>query len=167
MRSAMAYFFQHFPMCMTVLALIFGVFCCFFKKDRSCSDMFLGKLMFFAVGLTGLWGFVVHAFFPDMAAKFIGWAASPFQFEVAVANLGMGVAGVFGVRATKSYRIATTIFTTCFLWGAAYGHCVQMQATANFAPGNAGSIFYNDIILPVLLIFFLLSNKCKSCEKVA
>ncbi|MCX7125340.1 MAG: hypothetical protein NTU49_06255 [Gammaproteobacteria bacterium] len=93
-RTILAGFLRDFPACMTILALILGIFCCFFKKERSCSDMFLGKLMFFAVGLSGLWGFAVHVFYPDLAAKFIGWPNSPFQFEVGVANLGMGVAGV-------------------------------------------------------------------------
>lgn len=59
-----------------------------------------------------------------MAAKFIGWANSPFQFEVAVANLGMGLVGIFGLHASKPYRVVGTIYTTCFLWGAAYGHVV-------------------------------------------
>ncbi|MCX7121008.1 MAG: hypothetical protein NTZ67_04445 [Gammaproteobacteria bacterium] len=164
MRTSMAYFFQHFPACMTVLALVLGIFCSIFKKDRSCSDMFLGKLMFFAVGLTGIWGFVVHGIFPDTTAKFIGWAASPFQMEVAAANLGMGIAGIFGARASRSYRVAVTIFTTCFLWGIAYSHCAHMTPAANLTPSNPGTVFYNAIVLPILLIFFLLCNKCKSCK---
>ena len=163
-RNCVTLFFEQFPVCMTIFALILGLLFSFFRKERSISDIFLGKLFFFAVGLTGIWGFVMHAFFPEMAAKFIGWATSPFQFEVAVANLGMGVAGIFGSRATKPYRIATAIFTTCFLWGAAYGHVIQMADMHNFAPGNAGSIFYNDTFLPLLLIIFLACNSDEKCK---
>jgi hypothetical protein len=36
-----------------------------------------------------------------------------------------------------------------FTLGAAVGHVVQMVSAHNFAPGNAGPIFYTDIIIPV------------------
>jgi hypothetical protein len=38
----------------------------------------------------------------------------------------------------------------CFLWGAAAGHVVQMVTAHNFAPGNAGVIFWSDILLPLI-----------------
>lgn len=151
-----------FPIIMTFFALLLGIAHSFRRKNRSISDIFLGYLFFFAMGLVGLWGFIFHAFFPQMAAEFIGWANSPFQFEVAMANLGMGIVGVFGLDASKPYRISGTLFTTCFLWGAAYGHIIQMLKAKNFAPGNAGLIFYNDLLLPLLLIIFLLANRRKN-----
>ena len=139
---------SNLPVIMTALVIFFGVIDILRKVDRTTSEIFIRKLMFLSVGIGGIWGFVVHAFFPVMSAKFIGWHTSPFQFEVAVANLGIGVAGVFGVYASRGYRIATTIFVTCFFWGAASGHIVQMINTSNFAPGNAGAIFWNDLLVP-------------------
>lgn len=156
MGTLIKFVIAEFPVVMTILALLLGLISIYRKKNRFISDGFLSYLFLLSIGLTGLWGFIFHAFFPQMAAQFIGWANSPFQFEVAVANLGLGVVGVFGFRASKPYRIAGTIFTTCFLWGAAYGHVVQMLKTNNFAPGNAGLIFYNDLMVPLLLIIFLL-----------
>ncbi|HVJ79212.1 MAG TPA: DUF6790 family protein [Hyphomicrobium sp.] len=41
-----------------------------------------------------------------------------------------------------------------FSLGAAAGHLYQMVTTHNFAPGNAGVVFYMDIITP--LVGFLL-----------
>jgi hypothetical protein len=41
-----------------------------------------------------------------------------------------------------------------FCLGAAVGHVYQMVTAHNFAPGNAGVIFYTDIIVP--LVGFLL-----------
>ena len=155
MNGIISLVISNFPIIMTLFALFLGVASTGKKNHRSASDVFLGYLFFFSVGLTGLWGFVFHAFFPEMAAQFIGWPNSPFQFEVAVANLGLGLVGIFGLRATKPYRIAGTLFTTCFLWGAACGHVVQMLQMGNFAPGNAGLIFYNDLFVPLLLIIFL------------
>ena len=45
-----------------------------------------------------------------------------------------------------------------FLLGAAIGHVRQMIAEGNFAPGNAGPVFYLDIILLVLTIGLLLAS---------
>lgn len=159
MQTTIIFLLSNFAFVMTVVALLFGFLSLLGNSKRSGPDIFLGFLFFFAVGLSGVWGFIFHACFPNMAAKFIGWANSPFQFEVAVANLGMGFVGLFGLRASKSYRIAGTLFVMCFLWGAAFGHIVQMLKISNFAPGNAGLIFYNDLILPLLLIIFLLMDR--------
>ena len=47
------------------------------------------------VGIAGILGFYQHAFNAAGTAEFIGWApGSPFQFEVAVANLAFGVLGL-------------------------------------------------------------------------
>src|SRR3990167_1409974 len=157
MSELIKIFLGDFPAIMTLLAILLGLLSCCRKSSKSKSDIFLGYLFFFALGLSGLWGFIYHAFFPAIAAKFIGWKNSPFQFEVAMANLGVGVVGIFGLRAKKSYRIAGTLFTLCLFWGAAYGHIVQMLTAHNFAPENAGLIFYNDLIMPLLLVIFLLN----------
>src|SRR5260370_18192845 len=44
--------------------------------------------VFFALGVTYLYNFVFHVFFGKMAAAFIGWADSPFQFGDRMASLG-------------------------------------------------------------------------------
>lgn len=151
-----------FPILMLALALLCSAITLLRgHSSRSAHDIFVGYILFFCVGFGGIWGFVYHAFFPEIAAKFIGWANSPFQFEVAVANLGIGMAGLFALRASRGYHIATTIFVTCFFWGAAVGHIVQMLSAANFAPGNSGAIFIDDILLPLLLIIFLLWGRKK------
>ena len=47
-----------------------------------------------------------------------------------------------------------------FLLGAAAGHAYQMVTTGNFAPGNAGVVFYTDIIVP-LIGALLLGLQCR------
>ena len=42
-----------------------------------------------------------------------------------------------------------------FLWGAAAGHVYQMITAHNFAPGNAGVIFWTDVFLPVVAFALL------------
>lgn len=142
----------------TILSLILASvhICISSEKDKlKRVDLYLSYIFFIAVGLFGLWGFVMHCFFPNIASSFIGWKNSPFQWEVGVANLGLGVAGLFAFRASIGFQKATLVFFTVFLWGAAAGHIRQMLISDNFSPGNAGAIFWTDIVVPFLLIMFL------------
>jgi hypothetical protein len=91
----------------------------------------------------------MHVFFSEMAAAFIGWQTSPFQKEVGFASLGFSVVGFMAFKGGAGMRLAALVGPACFLWGAAAGHVEQMVEAHNFAPGNAGVIFYTDILLPL------------------
>lgn len=104
----------------------------------------------FSIGIGYLNNFVMHVVFAEFSAEFIGWENSPFQLEVGFASLGMGVAGLIAFRRNLAFRLATFIPPACFLWGAAGGHVYQIITTRNLAPGNAGTILYTDILLPVV-----------------
>lgn len=120
------------------------------------ADRLLRWSFFFVLGLMGLWAFMGHVFFPERAAAAIGWQTSPFQYEVGVANLGIGVAGVVGAFwGGLGFRTAATIVAACFLGGAGIGHIREIMATGNLAPGNAGPILYTDILTPLILFALL------------
>jgi hypothetical protein len=123
-------------------------------------EALLSWLMFFSYGVSYFYNFVFHTFFGEMAARFIGWADSPFQLEVGAASLGISLIGFLAWRGSFDMRLATILSCACFLWGAAVGHMVQMAETGNFAAGNAGVIFYTDLLLPVVSFILLwLSRK--------
>ena len=92
----------------------------------------------------------MHTFFGEMAARFIGWADSPFQAEVGFASLGFAVIGFLAFRGSFDLRLAAVVGPALFLLGAEGGHLYQMIAAGNFAPGNAGVIFYTDILIPII-----------------
>lgn len=106
--------------------------------------------LFFSIGVSFFYNFVMHTFFGEMSAKFIGWANSPFQVEVGFASLGFAVVGFLAFRGSFDLRLAAVIGPALFLLGAAGGHIYQMISAGNFAPGNAGIIFYTDILIPAL-----------------
>lgn len=116
----------------------------------SIAEALLAWFLFFSVGISNLYNFVMHVFFGDMAAAFIGWANSPFQAEVGFASLGFAVLGFLAFRGSSDMRLAAIVAPACFLWGAAAGHVVQMVTAHDFAPGNAGVIFWSDILLPII-----------------
>jgi hypothetical protein len=106
-----------------------------------------------AVG--SLYNFVAHVFFGDTAARFIGWEPSPFQAEVGMASLGYAVVAILAFRGGFGLRVAAVVGPGIFLLGAAGGHVYQMIVAHNFAPGNAGVIFYTGIAIPIIGLVLL------------
>jgi hypothetical protein len=113
-------------------------------------EEFLRWFLFWSVGVSFFFNFVMHVFFGEMAAGFIGWAQSPFQAEVGFASLGFAAVGFLAFRGPWMLRLGAVLGPALFLWGAAGGHIYQMVAADNFAPGNAGIVFWTDVFLPVI-----------------
>ena len=119
------------------------------------AEALLAHFLLFSIGIGFLYNAVLHIVFGDMTARFIGWDQSPFQAEVGTASLGYALVGFLAFRGGFGLRLAAVIGPGVFLLGAAVGHAYQMIAARNFAPGNAGVIFYTDLALPLLGAFFL------------
>jgi len=116
-------------------------------------EILLAYIIPFSIGIASLLGFIFHAFFgPETAAR-IGWPPNnPFQFEVAIGNLAMSVAGFLAIWQRRGFWMATTIFSGVFSLGAAYGHIVQMLG-GNHAPYNSGVFLYlGDIVIPIIYL---------------
>jgi hypothetical protein len=113
-------------------------------------EALLAYFVLFSIGIGYLYNFVLHVFFGEMTARFIGWADSPFQAEVGFASLGFAAVGLLAFRGSFDLRVAAIVGPACFLLGAAGGHIVQIVRTQNYAPGNAGAILYTDILLPLI-----------------
>jgi len=146
--NVIGFVLYNFPSVCLVLAFFLAVV---IRTRKSFGERLTRYLLLLPVGITGLWGFYYHAFYPEFAAQMIGWATSPFQFEVAVANLGIGLAGIIGIWRSRDFALATIIVVSCLFWGAAFGHIRLIIEQADFAPGNAGSMLYTDILIPFSL----------------
>ena len=118
-------------------------------------DRLLRYLFLFPLGLQGLWAFLGHVFFPERSAAAIGWATSPFQYEVGVANLGLGLASLYAAFRGFEARLATAIAAACFLIGAGVIHIVDIMGKGNLAPGNAGPIMVTDFLTPIVILVLL------------
>ena len=108
------------------------------------------------VWLIGVNGFVTgsgHLLMPDPIADSIGWPRqTPWQWEVGVAALGWGIAGVLCPFFDRPFWLATIIVSSVFLIGAAAGHVRQLVVHHNLSPSNAGPILYTDVAIPVFVI---------------
>jgi len=113
-------------------------------------EALLKWFVFFSIGVSYVYNGIFHVFFGDLAASYIGWANSPFQLEVGFASFGFGAIGLIAPWRGFDMRLAAILGPSIFLWGAAGGHIYQMITADNFAPGNAGIIFWSDIFIPVI-----------------
>ena len=130
-------------------------------------DRLLRYAFIFPVGLMGLWGALGHIVFPARVAQAIGWQTSPFQFEVGVANLGIGFAGVYAAFRPFEARLATNLVLACFLIGAGVGHIRDIITAGNFAPGNAGPILFTDLLTPTVIFPLLWLTRPRGGEREA
>jgi len=106
-------------------------------------------------GFASIASFITHFFFSDMVASSIGWPlGSPFQKEVAGANLAVGLLGFLGFW-RRDFWLPYVIAKTAFLWIAGITHVVDLVQHQNLATGNAGLTLYMDFIWPLVYILLL------------
>ena len=132
-------------------------------------DRLLRYVFLFPLGMQSLWAFIGHVLYPDQAAAVIGWTPSPFQYEVGVANLGLGLASIYAALSSFQARVAVGILAVCFLLGAGIGHVRDIIEAGNFAPGNSGPIMITDFLTPIVLVVLLFAavQKPKSSATIA
>ena len=154
MDQLIGFILGNFTLTFLVMGLICSLVVLAFKpkplKSPVVNEAFFSYFLLFSIGVSFTYNFVMHVFFADMAAAFIGWKNSPFQYEVGFASLGFGIVGLLAFRQKLGFRTAAVLGPTCFQWGAAGGHVYQMVTAHNFAPGNAGIMFWSDVFLPII-----------------
>jgi hypothetical protein len=153
-RTLIVFTIANYPLTLLILGLIVSGIA-IVRHGRPVTravvvEKLLSWYVLFNIGLMFLVNFVFHTFFGALAARFIGWADSPFQLEVGTASLGFAVVGFIAAFSRFDRRLVAIIGPSIFTLGAAVGHINQMITAHNFAPGNAGPIFYTDLIIPLL-----------------
>ncbi len=158
-RTTITFFLSNYSFTFFLIGLVVSLFAIVASRGGVTRALVVEKLLawyvFFSIGIDNLYNFVMHVFFGEMSARFIGWTDSPFQLEVGVASLGFAVVGFLAAFRSFDLRLAAIIGPSVFTLGAAVGHIQQMITAHNFAPGNAGLIFWTDIFVPVFGFLFL------------
>jgi len=146
MAQLVEFLIRNLPAVLFGLALVIA----FSRRHGSVVERLLAWILLLPIGVTGLWAGIFHVFFPTIAAAHIGWEVSPFQFEVGMADLAIGVTACIAFWRDLEFKAAAVSAASIFLLGDAVGHVRQMLVAGNFAPGNAGVPFIMDIICPLL-----------------
>lgn len=120
------------------------------------------RLMFFwYVGISYVYSGIMHIFFGEMTAASIGWAQSPFQFEMGLANWSIALLGFMAYsKPDRYFQLGVLLALAIVSIGAGLGHIYQVMANHDQATSNAGTTLYIDIIGPiVMLILWWLANR--------
>ncbi|MEI9896342.1 MAG: DUF6790 family protein [Chthoniobacter sp.] len=159
MKELISFLLKNFSLTFLCMGLVISAVS-LFRRPRPVSkatvaDKLLSDYILYAVGLMYLYNFVAHTALAETSAAFIGWANSPFQYEVGYASLGFGLAAIVAHGSNFTARLVRRPRSVLFLWGAAVGHIHEILKTKNFSPGNAGVVLWTDIFLPVIGFAFL------------
>ncbi len=160
--SAIRFLLQNLPAVLFVIALVIAAAT---RRDGPAAERFLSWILLLPIGVTGVWAGIFHVFLPKMAASLIGWQVSPFQFEVGMADLAIGITACIAFWRDLSFKAGAVCAASVFLLGDAIGHIRQMVMAGNFAPGNAGVPFYMDIICPLLALTLLLISSRRTVAR--
>jgi hypothetical protein len=128
------------------------------KKPRSLNRITELLLLWYlgvGIGVGSLFSGLVQVISPEIVAQSTGWGYSPFLREVGFANISYGILGLLAVR-FRNFWAPAIIAYAVFMWGAAAGHIYEIQQNANLSGGNAGTVLYLDILMPLFLIILLL-----------
>jgi hypothetical protein len=113
---------------------------------------YLLYLLFIYVGLMGLFTAYYHVFRPIEASASIGWSTSPYEYEVGMADLTVGVLGVLCLIYRDGFWLATAIADAVWLLGDAVGHIRELVVHNNHAENNAGIFLVFELAMPVLIL---------------
>ena len=126
------------------------------NKDGRRAEHYLSWFLLLSIGFTSLWAGLYHTLSPQAAAAFIGWQVSPFQFEMGMADIALGIVAMIAFWRSLDFKSAVVLLVTMEFVGLVYGHLNQMLSAGNHAPGNAGILLaltvVHAILLPVLLV---------------
>ncbi|MCD2183542.1 DUF6790 family protein [Rhizobium sp. GN54] len=151
MADAIRLILTNMPTILFVAALAIATL----RRDGPPARRYLSWLLLLSVGAEMIWGGFFHVFLPQVAAAQIGWQVSPFQFEIGVADLSIGVVAVLSFWRNLSFKAAVVLYLVLFNIGVAIGHIREAVVNANFSPDNFGLLLLLTIVKVPLLAWLL------------
>ena len=109
MKDAIAFVLGNFTLTFFVLGLLASAIALRRATERSRAaivEALFSYFLLFSIGFANFYNFVLHVFFGEMTARFVGWENSPFQLEVGFASLGFAVLGFLAFKGSFDMRLA-------------------------------------------------------------
>ncbi|NKX17040.1 hypothetical protein HGG75_22545 [Ochrobactrum pseudogrignonense] len=82
------------------------------KRDHTGTRQ-LSWLLLLAVGIDGVWAGIFHVFSAIASAQ-IGWSPSPFETEIGIADLAMGVVAITAFWCSRGFKCAIALYAILF-----------------------------------------------------
>ena len=132
------------------------------SSGAAIAGTYLLYLFVIYVGLMGLLSAYAHVFRPIQTSASIGWSTSPYEYEVGMADLTVGVLGVLCAWFRGNFWLATAIGNAIWFLGDAVGHIRQVVLYNDHAANNSGLFLYLEIVTPLLMLFLTLYHRRKT-----
>jgi hypothetical protein len=129
------------------------------SSKPAIAHTYLLYLLLLYVGLMGLLTAYAHVFRPIETSASIGWSTSPYEYEVGMADLTVGVLGVLCIWLRGNFWLATAIANAVWLLGDAIGHIRQIALANNHARNNSGIFLIAEILTPLVILFLALYDR--------
>lgn len=125
------------------------------RDGRSIAARLLDWMLLLAVGVDTLWAGLFHVLVPHLAAASIGWEVSPFQFEIGVSDISIGLVAIAAFWRSLPFKTAVVAYIVLFYIGVSVGHLREAIEAGNYAANNFGLLliltFAKIVVLPLLL----------------
>jgi len=121
------------------------------SRERTLETYLLWWLAL-AIGAASVVGGLFHVFDGPHLAETIGFTRGDggFQFENAMGDLSIGVAGLLCIRVRGTFWLAVLVIAAVQYYGDAYGHIHQWVVNDNTKSGNVGIPLWLDVIVPTI-----------------
>jgi hypothetical protein len=152
---------NNFGLAMFLLAVFFIIFHKIVMGTKVPGDEIVYRWMaLFPLGVGGVYDFINNVYYQDVANITLNWAQSPFQYQVAIARLALGLVAILSFNASYGFRLAAVIANVTYLLGVAFMHgyfiilhgAYHMQALQ----GLHSWLWLDNLVLP--LVMFLCMN---------
>jgi hypothetical protein len=142
-----------FTVIAVVIALIGGFVQSRRHRDRLAVDTHVAWWMVWVVGIASVVGAAFHIFDGPNVAEMIGYTRGDggFQWENAMGDLAIGVAGILAYWFRGHFWLATIVVLTIQYVGDAAGHIYFWVVENNTKPYNIGIPLWTDILLPIVM----------------
>ena len=162
MDAAIRFVLSHIPQIMFVLAFAVAALT---RRPTAFSARLLSWMLLLSVGVEELWAGLFHIFFTHIAAASIGWEVSPFQFEIGVSDVAIGLTAIASFWRPLPFKAAVVGFITLFYAGVAIGHVREAVVAGDFAGNNFGVLLLITVVKVVLLpALYLMARKNEPVE---
>jgi len=166
-RSSGGGMFQVLFAMVAILGATIHIVCSAKRRSSTVSiaATYLIYLLVIYVGVMGVFTAWAHVFQPMRTSASIGWATSPYEYEVGMADLTVGVLGVLCLRFRGNFWLATAIANAVWLLGDAIGHIREMTLHGNHARNNSGVFLGCEIAVPVIILILVAYTRRAHVEK--
>ncbi len=143
-----------FMLSLTSIAIIIHIMSMKQRSAQKIVEVVLLYLLVISVGLGAMIAGLMHVFNGPATAEMIGWpAGSPFQYEVGVADIALGLTAILCLFIRGNFWLAAIIANSAFLLGCMVGHIRSLVESGNLAAYNIGpNIIISDLIVPLAMI---------------